>query len=203
MGMPSASHSGREVTSLPAAVGSPAPAPAARTSAPAARAATVSVASPWLQTAATGRWGATPRFPGSAREASLGLYFPASSVIQPPGSFPGIVGCSNHTPGVPEASVQGCSLMRKRQLFIMPMTFQVRCMGCMFWFESTARQQISRQSRSRETSTSVSHQAQHQCLSVPLAAAISSSGRVRSAISQDRPPSREISARMIFRPPPT
>mmetsp|Transcript_47473 Transcript_47473/g.146207 ORF Transcript_47473/g.146207 Transcript_47473/m.146207 type:complete len:202 (+) Transcript_47473:1411-2016(+) len=200
MGMPSASHSGLEVTSLPAPVGRSMAALTPATTA--ARAATVLAAPPWSQTAATGRRGATPRVPGSASEACAGLNFPASSVIQPPGSLPGIVGCSNHTPGSPNASVRECTLMRKMQLFIMPMTFQVRWAGCMFWFESTARQQISLQSRRREASTSVSHQAQHQCLSVPLAAAISSSGRTRSAISQDRPPSKEISARMTFRPPP-
>mmetsp|Transcript_9825 Transcript_9825/g.26485 ORF Transcript_9825/g.26485 Transcript_9825/m.26485 type:complete len:203 (+) Transcript_9825:1460-2068(+) len=200
--MPSVNHSGLEATNRPACAEALA-GTLGEVTLEAAFEATASTAASWPHTAATGRFGAMPRGPGKARVACSASNLPASSVIQPPFSFPGIVGCSNQTPGTPKESVQGCTLMRKRQLFIMPMTFQVKCAGCMFWLESTARQQISLQLRKREASTSVSHHAQHQCLSVPRAAAISSSGRVRSAISQDLPPSREISARMIFRPPPT
>mmetsp|Transcript_115464 Transcript_115464/g.321031 ORF Transcript_115464/g.321031 Transcript_115464/m.321031 type:complete len:256 (-) Transcript_115464:1062-1829(-) len=195
MGMPSLSHSGREVTSFPACSPPAAGAGAGGGAGAASR-------EPGRQTAAVGRFGATPLAPGDASVAFAGSNFPASSVIQPPVSVPGCVGCSNHTAG-PSSVVMGWTFMRKRQLFIIPMTFQVRCIGCMFWFESTARQMISLHCSSRTASTSVSHHAQHQCLSVPRAAAISSSGRVRLAISQDKPPSNEISARMIRKPPPT
>mmetsp|Transcript_58122 Transcript_58122/g.147440 ORF Transcript_58122/g.147440 Transcript_58122/m.147440 type:complete len:203 (+) Transcript_58122:497-1105(+) len=202
MGMPFVNHSGLDVTKRPACAEAFAEPPANITS-EAVFEATDSTAAPELHTAATERFGAAPRCPGRASAACSGSNLPASSVIQPPFSFPGMVGCSNQTPETPEESFMGCTFMRKRQLFIMPMTFHVKCAGCKFWLESTARQQISVQFCSREASISVSHHAQHQCLSVPRAAAISSSGRVRSAISQDFPPSSEISARMIFKPPPT
>merc|ERR1719333_1410838 len=194
--MPFFTHSSVEVTSLPAVVGKSLLAlatpvftePAPPTAAPASH------------TAAVGRFGGTPVRPGAHSVAVAASNLPASLVIQPPGSFPGCVGCSNQNP-VPSSS--SWTLTRNRQLFIMPMTFQVRNIGCMFWFESTARQQISEQSLSLATSISVSQWDQHQCLSVPLASAMGSSGRVRSAISQDLPPSSEISARMILWPPPT
>mmetsp|Transcript_72299 Transcript_72299/g.156274 ORF Transcript_72299/g.156274 Transcript_72299/m.156274 type:complete len:257 (+) Transcript_72299:144-914(+) len=194
MGMPFLSQSSVVLMSLPAVVGS------SFATSPPFLAEPTPTASSAAHTAAVGLFGGVPLLPGAHSVAVADSNLPASSVIQPPDSLPGMVGCSNQTP-VPSSS--WCTLMRKRQLFIMPMTFHVRNIGCMFWLESTARQQISVQSLSRAASTSVSQRDQHQCLSVPLASAMESSGRVRSEISQDLPPSSEISARMIFRPPPT
>jgi len=98
----------------------------------------------------------------------------------------------------------------------MPITFHVSSDGCPFCDASHARTSSARSATvapeappatgtmrtgmaaSSDTRTSSDQRAQHQC----LPARVGLSPRAISACRHEDPPSREISQRVIFRPPP-
>mmetsp|Transcript_12609 Transcript_12609/g.33756 ORF Transcript_12609/g.33756 Transcript_12609/m.33756 type:complete len:321 (-) Transcript_12609:246-1208(-) len=118
--------------------------------------------------------------------------------IQPPCCLPGRVGCSKvREETTPRVYVRWI-FTRKMGLLSMPITFHVRWLGCVFMCESQARQHTSLAERRRVTDTLKDQRQWHQYL--PYSVGVS--GCSTTPPSHVTPPSREISARITFLPPP-
>lgn len=80
----------------------------------------------------------------------------------------------------------------------MPMTFQVRSRGWVFWQSSQARTIICLPPTRRSTSTSISHSRQHQ----KRPCSVGYSSLLSLATSHVSPSSKLSSIRVTLRPPP-
>mmetsp|Transcript_29651 Transcript_29651/g.95224 ORF Transcript_29651/g.95224 Transcript_29651/m.95224 type:complete len:201 (-) Transcript_29651:256-858(-) len=118
--------------------------------------------------------------------------------IHPPSCGPGRVGCSNLSTLAPSLVTWACFLLRKWQLFIIPITFQVISLGWVFMSSPQALREISLQSSIHPIGTSRCQSTQHQCLSYFVGLIF----WVNSARCHVLPSSNESSHRMIARPPP-
>mmetsp|Transcript_4632 Transcript_4632/g.16637 ORF Transcript_4632/g.16637 Transcript_4632/m.16637 type:complete len:274 (+) Transcript_4632:1008-1829(+) len=117
--------------------------------------------------------------------------------IQPPGPFAATVGCSNWSARAPSC-LMGWTLTLKWQLFIIPITFQVMSLGWVFIPSSHDLSEISSMPTRSSTLISSSQWHQHQYLPYALGFSVWCSLHR----FQTLPPSKEISVRMTFLPPP-
>mmetsp|Transcript_82534 Transcript_82534/g.164574 ORF Transcript_82534/g.164574 Transcript_82534/m.164574 type:complete len:212 (+) Transcript_82534:1123-1758(+) len=149
-----------------------------------------------------GTGGGAGRTIGGAAVEPLGPFFAFSSSNQPP-KLPGpaSVGCWNLRAGMPVASsATRCTLIRKYELFIMPITFQVRFSGWRFIAESQPRTRISAVSHVQRSESGTSSSQKHQHQYRPYS--VGSSGWLSFDSVHVLPPSMETSTRITLRPPP-
>merc|ERR1719198_549326 len=113
---------------------------------------------------------------------------------------PARVGCWNCSAGAPAASKTRCTLQRKYELFIMPITFHVIFSGWRFMAASQPRHSSSAPSSAHTSIRSISCSQKHQHQYLPYCVGFSWCLSVVSV--HVLPPSSETSTRMTLRPPP-
>jgi len=131
----------------------------------------------------------------------------AWSVIQPPGCWPGIVGCSARRTTAPLvcaaiAAVSLCMSTVNHGLLSMPMTFHVRFEGCVFIAESHARTRTvcADATSMRGSAMRHVHQPQYLPAGVGVLAGCETSSSAQRC--HEAPLSSVTSTRITLRPPP-